>query len=576
MSKQTKQTFLYGATILMASMIVVKLIGYIFKIPLSNILQETGMSYFTAAYQLFNTVYALTVTGLSAAVARMVAETTSKGRYRDARKILKISNVIFFILGILGMLITLFSAKGISSFLKIPNSYWSIVMLSPALFFCCAMASYRGYYEGLSNMIPTAITQIVEVVVKLIAGLGFSALIIAIGKQQYLQNGTAFGMVIDNEENLMSALLPYASAGAVLGVTISTLIGFIYIFIRYKMKGDYITKQQLMESPKAMNTNVLFLRLVKISIPVTLGAVVIQLSAFIDSITISNRLAYAYSKDPEYFLNLYGHLITDDTPMNVFLYGCFGVVISIFNLVPAFTNIFGKSALPNVTAAWTTKNKEKIKTNIESVIRVTMLIAAPIGFGIIALSDGILKLLYPNLQGVLTVGPALLSTLGFGAILLSLVTPMNAIMQGIGKVDLPVKFMFVGAILKLVLNIILIGIPKINLIGSSISTFVCYGVILALYINTLRKNIRINLNYTGIFLKPAICGLFCGISAFFSNKALTFMKKDSIITLLSIMVGALVYMVSLIALNAIAEDDVLMLPKGNKILKLFKKFRIIR
>lgn len=559
----------------MASMVVVKLFGAVFKIPLANILQETGMAYFNTAYTLFTTVYALTVTGLSAAVARMVAENSTCGRYRDVRKLLKISTMIFVILGIVGSLIILFSAKGLSDFAKNPNAFWSTIMVAPAILFCCLMASYRGYYEGLSDMVPTAITQVVEVVVKLVAGLLFAWIIISIGQNQYAETGMVFGTVIENEEAVITAILPFASAGAILGVSVSTLIGFIYIYVRYKMRGDFISKAQLREAPRAMRTKVLLFRLIKIAIPVTLGAVVLQLSALIDSLTIANRLEHCNTVDPERFLNLYGSLLKPDEVMHVFLFGCFSTVITIFNLVPAFTNIFGKSALPNITAAWTTKDKKSIKMNIESVIRVTMLVAAPAGFGITFMSGPIIKLFF-NSEGTVLVGTPLLAGLGVGAMFLALVTPLNAIMQGIGRMDLPVKYLFTGAMIKLVLNIVLIGIPSINLMGAAISTVCCYGTIAFLSISKLRKIAGVQLNINGIIVKPLISGIICGLTAFICNKALTFIGNNSIITLLSIFVGAIFYVISLSILKGISPDDILMLPKGKKILKTLEKCKIIR
>ena len=186
LTKQKKQNFVYGSTVLMASMIIVKLIGAVFKIPLTNILGLTGLGYFTRAYTVYTTIYALTVTGLSAAVARMVAENLERKRYRDVRKILRLATLLFLILGVLGAGLIFFSAKGFSEMIKSPNSYWAIVMLAPAIFFCCMMASYRGYYEGLSNMTPTAVTQVVEVVAKLVAGLGFALIVMQIAEKQFL------------------------------------------------------------------------------------------------------------------------------------------------------------------------------------------------------------------------------------------------------------------------------------------------------------------------------------------------------------------------------------------------------
>jgi len=560
----------------MASMIVVKIVGVLFKIPLTNIIDVVGIGYFSQAYSIFTLFYALTVTGLSAAVARMVSENAARGRYKDVRKILKLSTIIYVALGVLGFVIVLLSAKGITKLVDMPNTYWSYVMISPAILFCCLMASYRGYYEGLSNMIPTAITQIVEVITKLIAGLAFATIAMKVAENQFTLNGIVFGVKVTSHEAATSIAIPYAAAAATLGVSVSTLIGFIYIFLRYKIKGDHITRKQLTQSPHAMRAKVLLLRLIKVAIPITLGAVVIQLSVLIDNFTIPRLLGHAYAQDPSGFNDKYAYLLKNSETVKDLLFGSFWTVVAIFNLVPAFTNIFGKSALPNVTEAWVTKDKKSIKTNIESVLRVTMLVAAPASMGIVFMARPIIELLYSKSEAAIAIGPPLLSVLGIASLLVALVTPTNAIMQGIGRMDLPVKYLAIGALTKIILNITLIGIPSINIMGASISTVVCYSIICIISLNKLKKVSGVKLDYISSILKPMICGLFCGISAFLSYKALTTVKENRIITILSILIGALVYVISLAIFNAISRDDILMLPKGKKIVKVLEKFKIIR
>ncbi len=534
------------------------------------------MGYFNSAYTIYTAVYALTVTGFSAAVARMVAENCARGRYRDVKNILKIANRVFVITGTIGFLIISLSAKAFAAGIDSENSYWTVVMVAPAILFCCLMASYRGYYEGLSDMKPTAITQVVEVVTKLITGLAFAYIVMGVADKQFKITGLVFGIAVDNAEAAVTAAIPFAAAGAMLGVSVSTFIGFLYIYISYKVKGDYITKKMLDTSPPPMRSKVILVRLVKISIPITLGAVVLQLSALIDMFTIMNRLTYTYQTSPDILNASYGMYLKQNENMHEFLYGCFMSSVTLFNLVPAFTSIFGKSALPNVTAAFTERDRLKIKISIESVVRVTTLVAAPMAFGIAFMSGPILRLLYKNLDGAVNIGMQLLPTLGVAALFLALVAPLNAIFQGIGRMDLPVKFLFTGALIKLILNLILIGIPSINIVGGAISTIVCYGVIATLSLLTLKNNVNVSLDFNSILIKPIISGLICGFSAYLCNFALTKIATNSIITVVSIGVGAVCYIISLGVLNAISPDDILMLPQGNKILKTLEKLHIIR
>lgn len=568
-----KQSFLYGSTILMVSVVIVKLVGAVFKIPLTNILHETGMGYFNSAYTIYTTVYALTVTGLSTAVARMVAENAARGRYKDVKRMLSLSTRVFMGMGAIGFLVISLSAGAFSAGIESENSYWTVLMIAPAILFCCLMASYRGYYEGLSDMIPTAVTQVVEVVIKMVAGLSFAGLVMAIAGNQFETSGVVFGTAVKTAEEATSVAIPFAAAGAMCGVSVSTAVGFIYVFIRYKLRGDSITKAMLMESPPPMRAKVILWRLVKISIPITLGAVVLQLAALIDMVTIMNRLS---GLPQDALINQYGEFLTANEYPHEFLYGCFTSVVTLFNLVPAFTNMFGKSALPNVTAAWTERERSKLKINVESVIRMTTMVAAPISFGLAFLAEPILKLLYRNLPGAISVGTPLLIVLGVASLFLAMVTPLNAVFQGIGRMDLPVKFLLVGASLKFILNFILIGIPSVNIMGGSISTIVCYATIATLSIITLRKKLSVSIDLSGTLAKPVIAGIICGISAYLCNFLLTKLIEHSIITVVSIGVGAIFYIISLGVMKAISPDDVLMLPKGGKILKVLKKVHMVR
>lgn len=574
-SKQ-KQNFISGAMTLMLSMILVKIIGAIFKIPLTAIIKESGMAYFNAAYTLYTTVYAMTVTGLSAGVARMVAENVSMQRYRDVKKILKISTLVFVALGFLGMIFILIFSRTFTDMIKNPNAFYAVLAVAPAILFCCMMASFRGYYEGLSDMRPTAITQIVEVLIKLIAGLGIALAMLGYAQGTFESTGMVFGVQVATLEEATVEAIPYAAAGAMAGTTISTLIGFIYIFLRYKKKGDYITADMLRNSPKSRRGLVILVRLIKISIPITLGAVVLQLSTVIDMVTITNQLQSSYDRVPEYFDELYGALLMPNEDMSVFIYGCFMTAVTVFNLVPAFTNTFGKSALPNVTAAYTDNNKTQLRKNIESIVRVTMLIAAPAGMGLTFLATPIMTFLYPTAQGAIDIGGELLAVLGIGSIFLALMTPLNAILQGLGRVDLPAKLLFLGASIKLVFNLILVSIPTVNIMGGAVSTLLCYSTISIISLFMMGRISGLKLNIKNIIFKPVIAGLCCGVTASLVYHMLESLITNRILTLLSIGFGGIIYVIMLIILNAIAIDDVIMLPKGKNIAKTLAKYKIIR
>ena len=174
MQSRKSQNLLQGASILAAAMIIVKLIGAVFKIPLGNILDGEAMGYFSTSYSVFSMIYAFSTAGLPAAVAKMVAEQSVRGRYQDIRKIRTLSVRLFFWLGIIGFVLMAAFSKLYVDLAGSENALLSVLAISPAIFFGCMMSAYRGYYEGLRNMTPTASSQVIEVIAKLIFGLALA------------------------------------------------------------------------------------------------------------------------------------------------------------------------------------------------------------------------------------------------------------------------------------------------------------------------------------------------------------------------------------------------------------------
>ncbi len=238
-----KQSFLLGALILTAATILVKVIGAVFKIPLTLVLGAEGSAHFYTAYDIFNPVSAIAIAGLPIAVSKLVSENAARGRFRDVKRIRRLSLLVFCITGTLGFAVTFFFARPFAQLVGNPSGYLSILAISPAVLFLCLMSSYRGYYEGLRNMYPTAISQVVEALAKLILGYSLALVIIKLGLQDYESTGNVFGIAAGSAAAATTAVLPFAAAGAIMGVTLSTVFGLIYLFFRHLKQRDAISKQ---------------------------------------------------------------------------------------------------------------------------------------------------------------------------------------------------------------------------------------------------------------------------------------------------------------------------------------------
>ena len=374
----------------MSATVIVKIIGYFFKVPLKGIIGVSGFGYFNAAYGLFNTLYALSVAGMPVAVARMVAQNMQQGRFRDVRKIKRLSTIAFLCAGLLGSLLMLAGAGPYVRLAQNPNAFLSVFVMSPAIFFVCASSSYRGYYEGLRNMYPTAWSQVLEALVKLICGLLFACAAIRMGMEEYEGSGTVFGALVSTPEQARLAVLPYGAAGAILGIVVSTAAGSLFLWAYNRRRGDGISAQMLEQAVPAATGKEILKQLWTIAVPICLGALALNITTLIDVSSLTNRLSTALANGEEALLSMYDGILPADMPREEipnYLFGAYNMSVTLFNLIPALTTTFGVSALPSVTTAWTSQNRRMLQKNIESVWRVTSMIAFPAGFGICALAE---------------------------------------------------------------------------------------------------------------------------------------------------------------------------------------------
>lgn len=579
MAAKGKQNFLHGALILMTATVVVKMIGYFFKVPLKGIIGVSGFGYFNAAYGLFNTLYALSVAGMPVAVSKMVAESLSTGRYRDVRKIRRVSVLAFVCTGLLGSVVMALAAKPYVTFAQNPNAFLAVFIMSPAIFFVCMNSSFRGYYEGQRNMYPTALSQMCEALVKLVLGLSLSAGAVKLGLNEYAARGSVYGVPVHSEQDAWLAALPYGAAGAILGIVLSTVAGTVFLFFYRRRHADVITKEMLETAPKAAAGKDILKKLWKIAVPVCIGGLVLNITTLIDVGSLTNRLSSALAGGTETLLGMYEGVIAKNTPLTEvpnYLFGAYNMAVTLFNLVPAITTTFGVSALPTVAAAWGAGVKKNLQDSIESVWRITAMIAFPAGFGIAALAQPVLTLVYGADPSSVPIAAPIMRVLGFAAIFVALSTPTNSMLQAVGKVKVPVKLMLVGGALKLFINFSLVPVPSINIQAAPYGTLICYGAIVLMSVPALCRACGIKLRFTKVFLKPLCAGGLCAVAAWCVHFWASSWLGNTVSTLLAMGLAAAVYIVSLFCMGGIEKYDVFMLPKGEKIAKLLEKHGLIR
>lgn len=560
-NKRKQQSFQYGAIILLCSTLLVKVIGAIFKIPLSRLIGDLGFGYFDSAYQLFTPIYTLAMAGLPIAISRVVAERMQQERYCDVRKSLKVTKKIFLVTGLSGFIIMLLLIYPFVHFTDATGkTIYSLFAIAPSLLFCCIMSAYRGYYEGLRNMYPTAASDVIESLGKLILGYGFAYIIMKI-----------------------SGDVALAAAGAMLGIMVGGAASATFLMLRYKLKGDGITEQELADAPKSQDGKTIAKTIIMIAIPVVLASLANSVSSLVDVSMVKWQLTNMMGEFANDIRNMYESSIADynrfsineltNAELPTFLYGIRGKAFTLYNLVPTITSVLGVSALPVLTSCFAkgTGDKVVVKRSIESTIKFTALIAMPAGFGFLFLGSEIMSLMYNTVASV-EIGGVMLRIYGLAAMFAGLAIPMISMLQAIGKEKISLRNVAIGAALKVIVNFIFVGIPTINIKGAAIGTFVSYFFIFIANLLSLIKYTGVIPNIYKTIIKPFIAALACGLSTVILN--LSAMGKIG--TVLEIAVAAVVYLMVLVILNTFEADDVLSLPKGEKILKVFNKLKVIR
>ena len=589
---KTQHNLLSGALILMVSTVMVKVIGAIFKIPLGNLIGMTGMGYYSAAYDIYAPIYTIAMAGLPIAVSKLVAESVAKGRFRDARSLLKVAKRTFFVTGLIGFLIIAVVAYPFTHYVTgAKDSVYSMLVVAPSMLFCCLMSCYRGYYEGVRNMNPTAVSQVIEALGKLVFGMALAYFIIKNGISEYNSTGYVYGelitdpgKIIDNVflgqvyENVFNATLPYAAAGAIGGVTLGTVVGAIFLILRDKIYGDGITEQELENSIPALPDSKNFKRLMMFALPVVLGALAQNMASLVDLATVQRQLSTALNANSSALVASHGQALATvplkDVTSN--LYGCYkGGAYSFYNLIPTITSMIGVSALPSLATAWAQEDKKMTKYNIEAVLRIVSIIALPVGLGISALSREILTIFYPSNDQV-SIMSGLLFVLAISGVLAGVAMPVTSMLQAIGKQKIPVRNVLIGMGTKITLNFILVGIPEINIMGAAYSTLACYAVIVTLNIIALVRHSGVMPNLWSTLGKPIIAGVSSMITAMLSvnlleNVGVGLMTR----TVISVGFAAIIYLFVLFALNTLTKDDIKLLPKGEKIAKVLAKFKLL-
>lgn len=521
------QTFEQGAFLLLVSGVLVKIIGAFFKIPLSSdyCLGNMGFGYFSSVYDIYLPVYTLTSSGIPSSISRIISEYLVSKDYNNANKAFMYFKKLMMVVGIIGtVLLLVFSFPFVRLTDKTGKTLLTFLAMCPAILFCFLSSVYRGFFEGNRNMLPTAFSNLIDALSKLL--LGFTSAFIVVK----LTDNTAL-----------------AATATMAGITLGSIISFVFLKIFYSKvykddnRGYVVLKED----------SVLLKRMLSISLPIILSSFAISIITFIDSITVRWSLSEIPFNESKVYL---GELFNADLSLNnetlpTVLYGIKSKAYTIFNLIIVIPALIATGALPSITAQYIKKDNDGIKKTVDFAIKLSSTIAFPIAFGLIFVSSPIMKLLYND---SFNISGNILSIYGFAALFAGIITVLTSILQATDKQNAALNNFVIGLIIKVISNVVLVSIPRINILGAAISTLLCFGYIVIAHFVVMIFGSHISPDFKGSIFKPFLSGLICGITALLFCKISDF----SYITILGILVAAVIYIVFLVIFRAFTMTEI--------------------
>ena len=525
-----KQSFIKGAAILAVAGIISKVLGAIYRIPLGRIIGSEGMAYYQTAYELYILMLTFSSYSIPIAVSKLVSEKIELGRRDEAHKTFKVALSMIAFLGVSLSALLFFNAQGFVHAVKNPGAYVAVLCVAPAIFTVSLSGAFRGYFQGMQNMTPSGISQVTEQIARVGFGFVLAIMFLPIGFEA-------------------------AAGGAVFGTTLGGLVSFLTLIFIYRKRRSEI-RNGILSSASGKMESVLSIakRIIIFSVPITIGGSIMPVMTVIDTFIVMDRLQSA------------GFSVETATSLLGQLKGMAGAFI---NLPQVFTIALAASLVPAISESIARNDFGSAARKSELAIRVSLMIGLPAAFGLFILADPIMRLMYPAEPATLGMVLRYLST---AVIFLTLVQTMTGILQGMGKERIPVVNLIIGALVKLVVSYTLTSIPFINIRGAALGTVAGYAVSAALNLNAIIKHQKSNMRVMKIVAKPAIATGAMVAAAYFSYKlAFEAIGHNSVATLLSVALAALVYGVVLILIKGIEVDELEMAPGGKRLSKLLKK-----
>ena len=526
--------------ILTAAVVVVKILGMLYKLPMAAIMDDFTFGLFMMAYNLYAVLLAFSTAGLPVALAKLISEANSLEKPIQVKRTFSMGLLAFIVFGTIGTAAMICFPTELAAFVGDVRASQGILMLAPSVLLCCVMSAYRGYTQGLSDMRPTAISQIIEVGVKVIFGLGI--LII-------LTNGGASSAVL--------------SAGTISGVSIGSLFACIYIAIiaARRIKDEAKNSEGKGVDLSSEKSSVVLKNILKTGIPIAFGACVVSIVGLANTKLIVDQLQN-------------GAGFTNDGAVELF--GVYSKALTLYSFPGSLIVPLSISVIPAISGALALKQSKEAQEITESSLRICAILMIPMAVGLSVLAQPIMDGLF---YGSASEGVGVLAIMGISSFFFAMSTMMTAILQASGRERLPAITILLGGIVNVVVNWYLISMPELNVYGAAIGIAASNLLMFALNLIFIMTKLPEKPSLKRVFLRPAINAVIMGAAAYILYPAFLQLigagPDPSRIMIIVAMVAAIaiaaaIYIVLTITTKAITMDDMMLIPGGGKLAKLLR------
>lgn len=545
--RKNSKNYLVQGTILTVAAIVAKVIGMIYRIPLTNILGDDGIGYYSTANEIYNILLMISTFSLPLALSRLVSERRHLGQAKNAHKVFVCAMKFAVAAGAVMALLTFFLAGVITdNIMHVGSAALALRVLAPAIFLFAIAGAFRGFFQGHETMVPTATSQVIEQIVNAVISVVGAGVMMGIGTKMAEKSG---------DPNLGPA---WGAAGGTFGTVASISVALLFLVVVY-ISYQRTFKRHLRKDPtKHLESDQAIYRALLVTIgPIVLSTLVYNIGTLIDQGIFNSVLASQGYSEKQYST----------------IWGIYSGKYRVLMNVPlCVASCLSPSVVPALTAAMADGNHKEAGIKVRDSIRYTMIITIPCAVGMAALASPIMQLIFGDAKsltaGIMQQGALLI-------VLLALSTLSTGILQGLGEMKKPLYNTTIALVVQIVTLYLFLRVFRLNIYSVIYSNTIFALIICVLNAIAIGQKISYRQEIKKTFLIPLISSGVMGLAAIGIYQVFHLFAGNAISCILAVLAAMAVYGVLLVKLGGISEKELLGIPKGKLIVQILKKCRLL-